>query len=110
MVKNHQPTEHDAIAKTIVGHAPRTGANAPRHRAASNAGPIGTGEIADMAVMGEGRGDREEGCPEGPRLRLEPRRVWYRDVADADKVTEVSWLRQNVMGPVDFDPRRAPFA
>ena len=24
---------------------------------------------------------------------------WYRDVADADKAAEVSWLRQNVMGP-----------
>ena len=26
-------------------------------------------------------------------------RCWYRDVADADKAAEVSWLRQNVMGP-----------
>ena len=26
-------------------------------------------------------------------------RCWYRDVAGADKATEVSWLRQNVMGP-----------
>jgi DNA polymerase III subunit epsilon len=26
-------------------------------------------------------------------------RCWYRDVADADKPTEVSWLRANVMGP-----------
>src|SRR5215831_18992555 len=25
-------------------------------------------------------------------------RCWYRDVADADKAAEVSWLRQNVMG------------
>jgi DNA polymerase-3 subunit epsilon len=24
---------------------------------------------------------------------------WYRDVSDADKATEVSWLRANVMGP-----------
>jgi len=24
---------------------------------------------------------------------------WYRDVADADKAAEVSWLRQSVMGP-----------
>ena len=24
---------------------------------------------------------------------------WYRDVSDADKAAEVSWLRQNVMGP-----------
>ena len=26
-------------------------------------------------------------------------KCWYRDVADADKATEVSWLRANVMGP-----------
>jgi DNA polymerase III subunit epsilon len=26
-------------------------------------------------------------------------RSWYRDVADADRATEVSWLRANVMGP-----------
>jgi DNA polymerase-3 subunit epsilon len=26
-------------------------------------------------------------------------KCWYRDVSDADKATEVSWLRQNVMGP-----------
>jgi DNA polymerase-3 subunit epsilon len=26
-------------------------------------------------------------------------KCWYRDVADADKAAEVSWLRQNVMGP-----------
>ena len=24
---------------------------------------------------------------------------WYRDVADADKAAELSWLRQSVMGP-----------
>jgi hypothetical protein len=28
-----------------------------------------------MAVMGEGRRDREEGCSQGPRLHLEPWRV-----------------------------------
>jgi DNA polymerase III subunit epsilon len=26
-------------------------------------------------------------------------KCWYRDVADADKVAEVSWLQRNVMGP-----------
>jgi DNA polymerase III subunit epsilon len=26
-------------------------------------------------------------------------KCWYRDVADADKAAEVSWLRENVMGP-----------
>jgi hypothetical protein len=26
-------------------------------------------------------------------------RCWYRDVSDADKAAEVSWLRQSVMGP-----------
>ena len=26
-------------------------------------------------------------------------KCWYRDVSDADKAAEVSWLRQNVMGP-----------
>jgi DNA polymerase III subunit epsilon len=26
-------------------------------------------------------------------------RCWYRDVSDADETAEVSWLRQNVMGP-----------
>jgi DNA polymerase III subunit epsilon len=25
-------------------------------------------------------------------------RCWYRDVSDADKATEVTWLRENVMG------------
>jgi len=26
-------------------------------------------------------------------------KCWYRDVQDADKAAEVSWLRANVMGP-----------
>src|SRR6202047_4713784 len=26
-------------------------------------------------------------------------KCWYRDVADADKAAEVSWLQANVMGP-----------
>jgi DNA polymerase-3 subunit epsilon len=26
-------------------------------------------------------------------------KCWYRDVADADRAAEVSWLRANVMGP-----------
>ena len=26
-------------------------------------------------------------------------KCWYRDVSDADKPAEVSWLRENVMGP-----------
>jgi hypothetical protein len=26
-------------------------------------------------------------------------KCWYRDVSDADKAAEVSWLRANVMGP-----------
>jgi len=26
-------------------------------------------------------------------------KCWYRDVADADRAAEMSWLRQNVMGP-----------
>jgi hypothetical protein len=57
------------------GHPPCAGATAPRLRAAGTTGSLGTGEIADMAVMGEGRRHREEGYPQGPRLRLEPRRV-----------------------------------
>jgi DNA polymerase-3 subunit epsilon len=28
-----------------------------------------------------------------------PPKCWYRDVTDADKAAEVSWLRANVMGP-----------
>jgi len=57
-----------------------------------------------MAAMGEGRRYQEEGHPEGPWLRLEPRefrrpKSWYRDVSDADKAAEVSWLRQKVMEP-----------
>jgi DNA polymerase-3 subunit epsilon len=31
--------------------------------------------LHDMAVMGEGRPNREEGCLEGPRVLLEPRRA-----------------------------------
>jgi hypothetical protein len=27
-------------------------------------------------------------------------KCWYRDVQDADRAAEVSWLRANVMGPV----------
>jgi hypothetical protein len=26
-------------------------------------------------------------------------KCWHRDVSDAEKATEVSWLRENVMGP-----------
>ena len=47
----------------------------PPYRAVGIAGTLGTGEIADMAVMGEGRRHREEGYSQGPRLRLESRRV-----------------------------------
>jgi hypothetical protein len=55
---------------------PCPGATPTRFRAAGITGTFGTGEIADMAVMGEGRRHREEGCSQGPRLHLEPRRVW----------------------------------
>ena len=57
-------------------HTPCIGATATRHGAAGITGSPGTGETADVAVMGQGRRHREEGCPQGPRLRLEPRRVW----------------------------------
>ena len=55
-------------------------------------------------AMDEGRRHREEGCPQNRRLRLEPREFgrpkrWYRDVSDPDRKAEVSWLRENVMGP-----------
>jgi hypothetical protein len=38
----------------LSGHPPCIGATATRHRAARIAGSLGTGEIADMAVVGEG--------------------------------------------------------
>src|SRR5215470_759475 len=54
--------------------------------------------------MGEGRRHREEGHPKARGYAWSPGvsgrpKSWYRDVADSDKATEVSWLRQNVMGP-----------
>jgi hypothetical protein len=39
----------------LSGHATCPGATTPRHRAVGIAGSFGTGEIADMAVMGAGR-------------------------------------------------------
>jgi len=27
-------------------------------------------------------------------------KCWYRDISDADKTTEVAWLRENVMGRI----------
>src|SRR6202035_709428 len=56
-------------------YPPCLGATPSRYRAVGVAGSLGTGQIADMAVMGEGRRHREKGCPQGPRIRLEPRRV-----------------------------------
>ena len=41
--------------KRLSGHPPCTGPTATRYRADGVAGPLGTGKIADMAVMGEGR-------------------------------------------------------
>src|SRR5436305_2935915 len=57
-----------------------------------------------MAVMGEGRRHREEGFVQDPSYAWSPGefgrpKCWYRDVSDADKAAEVSWLRSNVMGP-----------
>ena len=104
MVKNHQPTERDAIAKTIVGHAPRTGANAS-----------GTGLLGLQALLEQARRPtwrlwardaaiekkdvlKARGYTWSPGVSGRPK-SWYRDVADADKAAEVSWLRQSVMGP-----------
>jgi hypothetical protein len=39
----------------LSGHPSCASATAPRYRTAGIAGSLGTGEIADMAVMGEGR-------------------------------------------------------
>jgi DNA polymerase-3 subunit epsilon len=45
---------HDASGcERLSSHSPCSGASAPRYRTAGVAGSLGTGEIADMAVMGE---------------------------------------------------------
>jgi len=54
--------------------------------AAGIAGSLGTGEITDMAVMGEGRRHWSPGEFGRPKC-------WCRDVADADKTAEVSYGR-----------------
>jgi hypothetical protein len=59
----------------LSGHPPCAGTTVARHTAAGIAGSLEAGEIAKLAVMGEGCRHREEGYAEGPRLRLEPRRV-----------------------------------
>jgi len=41
--------------QAIVEQTPCAGATAPRHGAARVAGPLGTSEIADVALMGGGR-------------------------------------------------------
>jgi DNA polymerase III epsilon subunit-like protein len=46
-----------------------------RFRAVATPGALGAGKIADMAVMGERRRHREKGSSQGPRLRLESRRL-----------------------------------
>ena len=47
---------HDGVSgsERLSGHPPCVGATAPRYRAAGIAGSLGTGEIADLAVMGKG--------------------------------------------------------
>ena len=104
MVKNHQPTERDAIAKTIVGHAPRTGANA------SGTGLLGLQALLEQARRPTWRLWAKDAAIEkkdvlkarnyswSPGVSGRPK-CWYRDVANADKAAEVSWLRQSVMGP-----------
>src|SRR5215472_18715823 len=62
------------------GHRPCPGATATRYRAAGVAGSLGAGEIADMAAVGTGRRYREEGCPQGPKLFVEPWRVWATEI------------------------------
>src|SRR6266851_160319 len=52
----------------FLGHPPCAGATAPRHTAARITGTPGKSEIADLAIVGTGRGYREEGCPQSPRL------------------------------------------
>ena len=98
MVKNHQPTERDAIAKTIVGHAPRTGANAS-----------GTGLLGLQALLEQARRPtwrlwakdaaiekkdvlKARGYSWSPGESGRPK-SWYVDVSDADKTTEAAWLR-----------------
>jgi hypothetical protein len=76
---NSSPIRWDSLmtgigCERLPGHRPCPGATTPRFRAAGVAGSLGTGEKADMAHMGEGRRDREEGCPQGPRIFVEPRR------------------------------------
>jgi hypothetical protein len=44
-------------AERLSRHPPCAGATAPWYRTAGIAGSLGTGEIADMAVMGERCGD-----------------------------------------------------
>ena len=104
MVKNHQPTERDAIAKTIVGHAPRTGANA------SGTGLLGLQALLEQARRPTWRLWAKDAAIEkkdvlkarnyswSPGVSGRPK-CWYRDVANADKAAEVSWLRRNVMEP-----------
>ena len=46
---------HEGASERLSGHPPCAGSTASRHRAAGIAGSLGTSEIADMAVVGEGR-------------------------------------------------------
>ena len=76
----------------MSGHRPRPGSTTPRSRAAGNAGSLRAGEVADVALMGEGRCRREEGYSQRSRVPLESRRsraqarlptwrLWARDAA-----------------------------
>jgi hypothetical protein len=66
-----------AIGRRVIVGPPFTPwLNGSPAQGAGIAGPPGNREIADVALMGERCGDREEASPEGPRLLMEPRRFW----------------------------------
>ena len=84
--------------------APRTGANASRHWEAGVAGPLGTSERPTWRLWARDAAIEKKDILKARGYAWRPGecgrpRCWYRDVVDADKATEVSWLRQNVMGP-----------